>query len=136
MIGVGEDDASAELLERVLRQSFDGSGGTDRHECRSFECAMRRREFSSARAGWVGLGNLEREAHLYIVVRTSFPPNSPQTSPICVSPTGIYRRTSVAICFDLHKSREHPSQHRKEQNKREPCASDNSECFAGWNFFR
>lgn len=97
MIGVGEDDARAELLERVLRQSFDGGGSADRHKRRRFEYAVRRREFSSARTSRVGLGNLEREAHLYIVVRTSFSPNSPQTSPICVSLTGIYRRTSVAI---------------------------------------
>ena len=64
MIGVGEDDARAELLERVLRQSFNGGGGADRHECRRFERAVRRREHASARAGRIGLGNLERKAHL------------------------------------------------------------------------
>ena len=67
MIGVGEDDARTELLERILRQSFDGGGGADGHERRRFECAVRRREFSSARAGRVGLGNLKGEAHPEII---------------------------------------------------------------------
>jgi hypothetical protein len=52
---------------------------------------VRRREFSSARAGWVGLGNLERKAHLYSVVRTSFLPKPSELS----SRTVFFRRISA-----------------------------------------
>ena len=76
MIGVGEDDAGAELLERVLRQSFYSGGCADRHECGRFECAVWRREFASAGACRVGLGNLERKAHYIIVAVRRLSPNS------------------------------------------------------------
>ena len=76
MIGVGEDDARAELFECVLREAFDGGGSADRHEGGRFEYAVGRREFSSARACRVGLGNLERKAHFYIVALRGSSPNS------------------------------------------------------------
>ena len=132
MVRVSKDDARAELFERVLRQSLYGGGGADRHERGRFEGAVRRREFASARAGWVGLGNLERKAHFYIVVRTSLLPNSKSTNLERMA----LGQSLVRSRFDRQNSGEYPRQHGKEQNKRGPRSANNSKRLPDWDFFR
>src|SRR6516225_3776906 len=63
VIGVGQDDAGAQLFERFLRQALDRRGRADGHENRGFDCAMRSREEATAPASRIALLKSERKSH-------------------------------------------------------------------------
>src|SRR6266481_7360070 len=63
MIGVGEDDFRAKFFEGFLRQGFDGSLCTDRHEEGRLDGAVGRCELTTARARRVGLRNRKGKIH-------------------------------------------------------------------------
>ncbi len=63
MVGVGKNDFCAELFERFLRQGFDGSLRTHRHEERRLDGAVGRGQAAAARARRIGLRNFKRKTH-------------------------------------------------------------------------
>ena len=63
MVGVGEDDARAQFLERLLRESFDRCGRAYRHEYRRLDDPVRRSQLSAPRAGRVSLQYSKGKAH-------------------------------------------------------------------------
>src|SRR5271163_3900590 len=54
MIGICEDDLSAEGFEILLRLPSHRRGGTDGHECWCINRAVRRRQPPKPRTGWIG----------------------------------------------------------------------------------
>jgi len=63
MIGIREDDARAEFLERFLSEGLDGCGSPHRHEYRRFNDAVRRRQTAAPRPAGIGLQNFKGEIH-------------------------------------------------------------------------
>ena len=63
MVGVGKNDFGAESFKGFLSESFDGGGGADRHESRSFEDTMRREEKATPRAGGIDMLDFEGKTH-------------------------------------------------------------------------
>src|SRR5437879_11694278 len=63
MIRVGEDDFRAELFERFLGEGFDGGLRAHRHEKRSLDAAVGRRQAATSRAGRVGFCYFKRKTH-------------------------------------------------------------------------
>src|SRR6266403_2550612 len=63
MIGVGEKDRSAELLERFLRQPFDRGRRAHRQERRCFDYAVQRRQFAPSRRRRIRFLYFKRKAH-------------------------------------------------------------------------
>src|ERR1700682_4919974 len=63
MMGVGEDDFSAQFFERALRQALDRRRRAHRHEKRLPPRAVWRRQLSTTRTRRIGLGYLKRKAH-------------------------------------------------------------------------
>jgi len=50
MVGVAENDLSAEGFENILGDGFDGAGGANRHEDWSFDGSVREMELRAASA--------------------------------------------------------------------------------------
>lgn len=63
MVGVGEDDLSAEGFEGLLRQPFNRAERADGHERRRVNDAVRSLQAAKARAGWVGRQNFKAKRH-------------------------------------------------------------------------
>src|SRR5690242_4982967 len=63
MIGVGENDGSAEFLERFLRQPFDRGRRAHRQELRLFYVAVRGRELAPPRRRRIGFLYFKRKTH-------------------------------------------------------------------------
>ena len=49
MIGIGEDDLRAEIVEVAMRDRLDGALRADGHECRRIHRAVRGRQHAAAR---------------------------------------------------------------------------------------
>src|SRR5580704_17726120 len=71
MVGVCEDNARAQLFQRALRKSLDGSRGSHRHKSRRLKRAMRRSQSPAARARRIRLQNLKRKIHTLTVPQRS-----------------------------------------------------------------
>lgn len=67
MIGVGQEDFGAELLESVLREGLDGRRRSHGHEERRLHGTVRRMQHTATRAGRIGLRYLKGKIHFLSV---------------------------------------------------------------------
>src|SRR5216684_4203784 len=76
MIGVGENDGSAELLEGFLRQPFDRGRRAHRQERRRFDNAVRRAQLAPPRRRRIRFLYFKRKVHAASVAgrRSRSPP--------------------------------------------------------------
>ena len=81
MIGIGQDNGSAQLFERVLRERSDRGGGSHGHKHRSFDYAVRSAQATAARTGWIGLQYFEGKTHLASVSGECRPDSGPDVTP-------------------------------------------------------
>src|ERR1700736_4964024 len=83
MIGVSENDGSAERFERFLRQPLDRGRRAHRQERRGFDDAVRRAQLAPPRRREIRLLNFKRKVHAASVEgrRTRSPPMPPLPAP-------------------------------------------------------